>query len=424
MRQTRASWKAREGDADSSNNVVTFSTTVARAGERPLEERDISWYTEEIDCCIVKVPNRSAAFRDLPDLTARLDAAVSEVSARLDEFPERKFDVYFIERTIGQGGYAGTDMVVVYNDRLYIGGALDELLKHEAVHILDRQFAPQRIKLLAEGVAVWAAGGHYEPQDLQRRMAALIRLNEYIPLAELTADFYPTQHEIGYLEAGAFVDYLVGQYGWLKVREFYEDTAAGIGTTEVEALDENLRRHFGLSLAEVEVNWLEKLQSLTPTEEDVADLSTTIRYFEIARHYQLDHDPAAYFRTAWLPDPAEVITQGNPADFMRYPRSELNITMEVMLRAAYEAIRERDYRRANVLLDSIERFLDQHGDSTDPLVASYQAIVKTAVAFGYEPQRVALDGGTASVLATTASGNTLTQLDVELRRGDWILLAN
>ncbi len=414
----------KEGDEDPDNNETTFSVDVRKAGERPLEERDVSWITAEIDCCFVHVPTRSAAYRDLPNLLSHLDSAVSEASGILDEFPEKKIEVYFIERTIGQGGYASTEMVVVYNDRLYIGGEINELLKHEAVHIIDRQFAPQRIKLLAEGVAVWASGGHYEAQDLQRRAAALLVLNEYIPLAELTDKFYQTQHETGYLEAGAFVDYLVSRYGWSDVREFYSDTAASNGATDVEALDSNLQDYFGLSLAEMEAEWLARLQAITPTAEEVSDLETSIRYYETARHYQKLFDPTAYFRTAWLPLAADVVAQGNAADFLRYPRTETNLTLEVMLKAAYEAMNEQDYSRANVLLDSIERFLNQDGASVDPLVSSYRDIVQTAVAFGYEPQRVTLKGDAAEILATTASGNSLIDLEVELRSGDWILLAN
>jgi hypothetical protein len=44
-------------------------------------------------------------------------------------------------------------MVVSYVDRRYAGGGLHELLVHEATHILDQQFAPQRISFLAEGLA-------------------------------------------------------------------------------------------------------------------------------------------------------------------------------------------------------------------------------------------------------------------------------
>ena len=413
-----------EGDEDQTNNEATFAIRVGKSSERPLEERDASWITSETDCCVVHAVTRTAAYRDFPELLSLLDSAVSEASSRINEFPEDKLNVYFIERTIGQGGYAGSEMVVVYNDRPYIGGELYELLVHESVHIIDRQFAPQRTKFLAEGVAVWVAGGHYQKQDLQQRAAALLAINEYVPLAELANDFYPAQHEIGYLEAGAFVDYLVGRYGWPEVREFYSNTSLSDGPTEADALDANLQRYFGSSLAGIEAAWLAELAALSPSEDEIADLQTTILYYETARAYQTVHDPTAYFRTAWLPHPADVIETGNAADFMRQPDKEENFTVELMLRSAYDAKGERDFGRANVLLESLERYLAQEGATVDPLVASYQNIVHTAVAFGYEPQRVTLAGETAEVLATTATGNRLFNLDLELQRGDWILHAN
>jgi hypothetical protein len=412
-----------EGDADPTNNEATITFRVGKAMERPLEERNASWITAETDCCYVHAITRTAAYRDFPELLTMVDSAISEASNQLGVFPEEKINLYFIERTIGQGGYAGTEMVIVYNDRPFIGGELYELLVHESVHIIDRQFAPQRTKFLAEGVAVWAAGGHYQKQDLQKRAATLLAMNKFIPLAELANNFYPAQHEIGYLEAGAFVDYLVSEYGWPDVREFYSNTSASDGDTEAEALDVNLRHYFKASLAELEAAWLAELQTYSLNDEDIADLRTTIRYYDTARDYQKIYDPTAYFRTAWLPHPDEVIEFGNAADFLRQPDTETNFTMELMLRSAYDAIAKGDTNRANVLLDSIERFLSQNG-TADPLVTSYQDIVHTVVAFGYEPQNVTLDGESAEVLATTASGNRLLNLDLNIQRGDWILLSN
>ena len=410
-----------DGDEDPSNNETTFSVRVGKTSERPLEERDASWITAETDCCTVHALTRTAAYRDFPELLTLLDSAISEASSRINEFPQEKIDLYFVERTIGQGGYAGSEMVIVYNDRPYIGGNLYELLVHESTHIIDRQFAPQRINILSEGVAVWAAGGHYEKQDLQRRAAALLAINAYIPLAELANDFYASNHEIGYLEAGAFVDYLVSQYGWANVREFYSNTSNADGDTDADALDANVERYFDMSLSEMETAWLEQLAAIPLEDNDIAELQTTIRYYETARTYQKEFDRTAYFRTAWLPDPVDVVELGNTADFQRQPDTETNFTVELMLRSADRAIHEKDFARANVILDSLDRFLKKEGATVDPLVANYQNIVHTAVAFGYEPHEVTIDGYVAEVLATTATGTRLFTLDMGLRNGDWVM---
>jgi hypothetical protein len=119
-----------------------------------------------------------------------------------------------------------------------------------------------------------------------------------------------------------------------------------------------------------------------------------------------------------------VQTRGNIADFLRHPDDETNLALELLLRNAYDALRLGDYDRANVIVESVERYLDPARATIDPLVSSFMEIVHTAVAFGYEPQRIAMDGDTAHVVATTASGYRLINLDLELRRGDWVLLAN
>ena len=95
-----------------------------------------------------------------------------------------------------------------------------------------------------------------------------------------------------------------------------------------------------------------------------------------------------------------------------------------MLQNAEAALIGEEFVRANVLLDSIERILAANGAFSDPLSSSYLDIVQVATAFGYEVHNVDLQGDVATVLATTASGVHLIELDFERKRGDWILLSN
>jgi hypothetical protein len=413
-----------DGDENQENNEATFTVNVRPAGDRPLEERDATWVTAETNCCTVTILTRTTAYRDLPQLLEAAEFAVSQAAIRLQEEPDHRINVFFIDKTFGQGGFAGSEMTVTYVDRPYSGGNLHELLVHEAVHVIDRQFAPQRIKFLAEGVAVWASGGHYKAEDLNQRSAALLEIGQYIPLSDLVDDFYPAQHEIGYLQAGAFVTYLVDQFGWPTFREFYSDTSADDAPTESESLDLNLQTYYGSSLAEMEAEWLDFLRTLSVDETEITDLETTIRYYGIMRRYQESYDPTAHFLEAWLPSPIEVQEQGNPADLMRHPQAEINVTLEVMLHNAEDALMEQDFVRANVLLNSIEQILDGDGAFADPLSSSYLAIVQITNAFGYEVQDIDLRGDAATVLATTASGIRLTELNLERKRGDWVLLPN
>ena len=416
--------RIKEGDESEANNEVSLTVTVRKAGERPLAERDATWITAETDCCKVHAQTRTAAYRDLPQLLETVETAVAQAAIQLREEPDNKLDVYFIDRTIGQGGYAGTGIVSTYVDRPYAGGNLHELLVHEAVHVLDRQFAPQRLKYLAEGLAVWASGGHYKAEELNKRMAALVQLGLYIPLSDLIKDFYLIQHETGYLEAGGFVSYLIEEYGYNVFRDFYAATSADDAASEWEILNVNLQEAYGKSLAQIETEWLQSIKALPSDPLQTADLETTIRYYETMRRYQQQYDPSAYFLTAWLPHPQDVRDEGNPADLRRHPQTAVHITLEIMFQVAHEAFLAGNYNRANVLLDSVDRILNENGAFADPLSTNYRDIVDTATNYGYEVQNILLKGDEAEVLATTVSGTKLSQLNMQHRRGDWVMRLN
>lgn len=412
------------GDEDPANNEVISTVTVQAAARLPQNEATAKWITTETSCCFVNVVSGTAAERDLTDLIAHLESAVAEAATRLGEQPDKKLNVYFIDRVLGQGGFAGSDMVVSYVDRRYAGGGLHELLVHEAVHVIDQQFAPQRIAFLAEGVAVWASGGHYKAEDINQRSAALLKLNQYVPLAQLIDDFYPVQHEIGYLEAAGLVSYLVDQKGWATFREFYSSVSSDDGPTLSAAVDANLQTYYGKSLTQVEADWQAYLRSLPDDPAAVTDLAMTLRYYEVMRHYQQLYDPTAYFLNAWLPHPTAVREQGNPADLSRSPASELNITLELMLHNADNAAREGDYERAKVLLDSVENILNNNGLFIDPLSNTYLALVRAAQEYDYELQDVDIQGNTALAVATQAPFTKLTTLNMELRGQTWAILSH
>lgn len=410
-----------QGDENPDNNSVTFSVPVLSAASRPPSERNATWVTTETNCCRIHVVSGTAAYRDLPDLAALVEEAVAEAAKQLDETPEQKIDIFLIDRVLGQGGYAGNAMVLSYLDRIYTGEGLYETLVHESIHVIDRQFAPQRISILAEGTAVWATGGHYKPEDLHQRSAALIRIGEYIPLTALADDFYPVQHEIGYLEAGGFVKYLVETYGWTQYRSFYSSISLEGVASPSAALDRGLQTHYGKTLPAMEAEWLNFLSQVELNEAAIQDLAASIRFFNVMRQYQTQYDPTAHFLTAWLPNPEDVMQRGNPADLTSHPSGEINITLETMLYAADTAIRAANYDRANIILDSVTRVLENDGIFLDPLATSYLNIVRTTTEMGYEPQQIQLNGSRAEILATKSSSINLDTFKMVLQGQNWVL---
>jgi len=397
---------------------LTLEVELQPASQAPAP----SWVTVQTDCCRVYAISQTAAHRDIEYLAIEVDLAFADASASLQEPPQRQYDVYFIDRVIGQGGYAASSIVISYLDRNYAGLNLPTVLHHEAVHLIDRQFAPNRIPFLAEGVAVWATGGHYKPEDLDRRAAALLSADLYIPLAELVDDFYLAQHEIGYLQAGSFVSYLVTSYGWAAVRDFYADTTPNLAPTHTEAISQTLVRHFDQSLTEIEANWLVFLRGQRRDPKALADLETTIAYYETLRAYQAAYDPSAYFLTAWLPLPDEAQTRGITADFSRRPTNEIHIVLETMLIAAHRAMSHGDYRRAQAILSSVNRIIDNNGQFLDPLGVAYRDIVRTITAAGYSVQTVDWQGEQARVTAVRPPALVLQTINLALEGQNWVIV--
>ncbi len=410
----------RAGDENPENNQVVTWLVVAPVEEMPASLANASWIVAENDCCRVHVVSGTAAQRDLNDLLALADEAVTHAATRLEEQPNRPLNIYFVDRVIGQGGYsAGPTLVVSYLDRDYVGIGLREVVIHEAVHAIDSQFAPRRITFLAEGVAVWVTGGHYKPEPIDERTAALVELDRYVPLTQLINDFYPHQHEIGYLQAAGFINYLVKQYGWPAVRAFYADVTGDAAFTLAESVDMQLQRHFDITLAQLEIEWLAYLGRIRPTKDVVTDLATTIRYYDTMRRYQVAYDPTAYFLTAWLPAPQQAVERGITADLTRHPEAEVNVTLETMLGAADQALRAGNYNRANVILDSVERVLEYNGVFLDPLANNYLSIVRTLAASGYMAQQIDLRGSQAVVVANKSNTTRLQQLVLTLNNQTW-----
>jgi hypothetical protein len=410
------------GDESPANNVASTTMVVKSSENLPEAVANAQWSTEETDCCRVHVVTGTEANRDLADLLGQVEESFLKASIKLGEQITGKYDVYLVDRVFGQGGYAQNSMVVSYLDRDYIGGGLDELLVHEAVHLLDRRIASNPITFLSEGLAVWIAGGHYQQQNLEKRAAALLDTGNYRPLDQVIDDFFGIQHEIGYLQGAGFIDYLVANYGWDRVKTFYGETSARDGDTLSEAVDVNLRRVFGSSLEQIESDWITHLSSVPRNRIEEEDLLTTLRYYNLIRRYQSIFDPMAYYMTTWLPDPEIAERLGATADLSRQPGSAVNIALETMLVSASSTYLEGDYVRANALLDSVERVLDNNGAFLDPLALSYLDIVLTAGDLGYEAQHIDLIGNQAIVLGSHPDKDALVQIDLALEEGrSWSL---
>ncbi len=402
------------GDEDPTNNVVTLTVPLLHPSRLPPVEAAASWITRTSDCCVIHYLSGTAADRDMPAILATTDRAVQSVQAQLDARLSQPLQVYLIDRVIGQGGYAGAALALSYLDRDYTAVDLETIMRHEATHVLDRTMGGEAVpSLLREGLAVWIAGGHYRQEPIPQRTAAVVELGWYVPLDTLANDFYRQQHEVGYLEGAALVDYLVETYGREEFLAFYTSFAGATFDTDAAALDAKLRESFDVGLEEVEQALRDWLAAHPPTAAQVRDLQDTVAFFETCRRYQQVYDPAAYFLTGWLPDPVEGERLGIEADFMRGPRALENIALETMLIAARRALDAGAFARAEALLDEVNGVLET-GRFAAPLARAYLEIVQATASAGYEAQRVELAGDSARVWAV-AEWPTLVELT--FRRG-------
>jgi hypothetical protein len=326
------------------NTTWTESFSLHPADQVPSPEPDAHWTSTTTVCCNLYYITGTAAERDIATLTREADEQSAVVSAQMGTSLSMRIDIVFMSRVVGHGGFTGDNVYVSYLDDNYIGNDMSILFHHEFVHVYDNELGGNYLPtMLQEGLAVYLAGGHFKPEPLGPRAAALLNLGWYIPLTTIADDFYDQQHDIAYLEAGALVKYLIDTYGWDAFNEFYRTIPAPESRTVSAAMDTALQDHFGLSFADLETAYLAYLQSQPFTQDVRTDLQLTVAFFDTVRRYQEALDPSAYFLTAWLPDGSVMRQRGIVADFLRHPEGWDNRLLESLLIRSNRELFSGDY---------------------------------------------------------------------------------
>lgn len=338
------------------------SVSLLPAAGVPAPEPGARWESVDTVCCTIHYVSGTDAARDIEMLKAMADEQAADVEERLGVKLEGKIPLTFLPRVLGQGGFASSGLYVSYLDQNYMGSTAAQVTHHEIVHWLDNQIgAETRLAMLQEGLAVYLSDGHFKVEPLMPRAAALIHLEWYVPLRDLANSFYTAQHEVGYLEAAALIDYMVQTYGWEAYKDFVHDLKPVRDGSNADILDASLQAHFDISLEQLETDFTAFLRRQTVTENDLTDIRLTVSFYDTARRYQQALDPSAHFMTAWLPDGADMREQGIVADYLRHPVSNIQHQLESVLVAADASLRAGDYqmaelniRVANLLLDVID----------------------------------------------------------------------
>ena len=386
------------GDENPADNVVTLTMDLLPAGDLPPLEVEADWVSTTMPCCVLHYLDDTAAGRDIPTITLVTEQAVADIEVRLGVLPADPLQFYFIGRVIGHGGYAYDTVALSYLDRHYAGSDLPTVVRHEATHVVDGEllsiYPPA---MLREGLATYMGGGHFKPEPIPQRTAALLELDLYVPLERLANNFYREQHEVGYMEAAGFIAFLVEIEGWDRFLTFYASFPEG-SESGADQLDEALNSVYGQGLVATEQAFQAWLRALPPDPVQVRDLRDTVTLYDAVRRYQALKDPSAYWMNSFLPNPTYAEQHGLVADFLRHPDTPENIALETMLIAARERLRAEDFDGGGVLTAAVNRVLDTD-DWTGAPEADYLAVVQAVAVAGYEAQSIDLVGDSARVLA-------------------------
>jgi hypothetical protein len=436
----------------------TESLQLHPAEQLPERESRARWAVAQSECCTVYYITGTSAQRDLAELLGVVDRQMESAARKLDLEPAEPLEITFVPRVLGHGGFTRQDISISYLDRNYAGRGTSTVLHHELIHVLDSELGGElRPTLLVEGLAVYLTGGHFKQEPLMPRAAALLPpepgcqvsidqscgLDWYIPFSQLIDNFYLEQHEIGYLQAGALVEYLVETWGWESFSQFYRGIQPVEGTdypfgSQYEAIDRAVQAHFDMSLSQLEASFLAALQQQALQPELREDVRLTVGYYDTVRRYQQLFDPSAHFLNAWLLDNAQMRKRGITTDYMRHPSQEGNLAFETMLVNADAQLRNGDYSDTEAILKAASVVLARYpvqgmeAFSAHPLGADYLALVRASLAQGYQPQRIQIDGSLARIWASEMNspdvdgahtpGPQLTEIGLTRQGEDWILI--
>ena len=392
----------------------TYSFEVLPATQRPEKEEIASWLVNEIDCCVLHYISGTAAARDIDFIAEQFQQASEEVASITGGSIDAKLNVYLIDRIWGNGGFASDDgLVISYTDRYYgpTPGekGLETLARHELAHVTDLPgSAGDGVFFNYEGMAVYVAGGHYKPEPLPERGAALYDLGYYVPVGE-----YMDQHELSYLYAAAVLTYIAEAYGSEKLWEFLT-TDLDLQDGQPTPLETGVQAALGVSLKELDQNfkaWLESKDS----GKQLDDLRLTIALQDLRRQYQETYTPPPYF-IAW--DVGEMVARSEYLPILiREADAPANAAAELLIANAQQAIIDGDYVQAEQLITALEQIVTT-GRFQDALATQYLDIVLVLQVAGYDVLSLDIHGDQATA-QVTKDPPVATNLELEKINDIW-----
>ena len=323
-----------------------------------------TWAKVESGCCTIHYLTQTDAEETLSEIQEILENNTAVAVSQF--FPEGLPDVdpldeplsfVLIPIVIGHGGFAADEAVLTFSERNWAGTNFDIVSHHEIVHVLDRRLNQgPRPSLLSEGLAVYLSGGHYHKGDAIQRAAALVELDMYLPILEITNDFYSAQHEISYMEAAGLVAYLVERWGWAAFIDFYFNLQEGSSHTNI--ISAGLEESFSTDLTELETDFVAYLRTIDPDEAVKQDVRLTVAVYDTLRRYQALAIPSAHIQSVWWPPVDTMREKGIVGDYARREKSPVNVIFESKLIEIHAGLDARNYAKVEENLAVINQMLD------------------------------------------------------------------
>jgi hypothetical protein len=253
-------WRPKAGPAaQSSDSPSNMHYYVIRQDGRflftnPIDLLTRTWRTHDEGLCLFHYPEKLSS-ADAEAAMRFMDARCREIAKYLGSESTQKVDVYVADTAemVGElilfprsGGYC------VPERRLVISPTF--VNPHELVHLLTMQPGSSLVnEPINEGIAVALGGTHSSTPDFcLAQTRNFLAESSYVPLLDLIAGdegaFFDNA-EVTYLEAGAWVRFLLDRYGYARLVDW--DRRCRSGT----ALRVAFQEVYGTSLEEMEAPW-------------------------------------------------------------------------------------------------------------------------------------------------------------------------
>lgn len=388
----------------------TFAFTLLPATQRPAQEADPQWAIRELDCCVLHYITGTAAERDIAQIAQTVQEAADEFNAFSPRPISEKFNIFLIDRMWYNGAFGWPEgLVIAYTDRYYGPGqgelGLKTIVRHEIGHAVYPFFS------YGEGFSVYLAGGHYKPEPIAQRAAAMLSLGYDNP----DRGGPIPQHEIQYLHQAALVDYIVETYGWDTLLEFI-DLIVPLGTAETALQNTAYLQAFGITQEQLNQDFYTWLETIDPGEQ-VTDLELSVQLQELRRTYQETYTPKPEILLSLNEETAKKPEFVHIA--IREAHTPAHIATELLIANAQKALLAGNYDATRNFIEALKSILTS-GKLEHPLAQEYANIALTLFSAGYETLTLDLNGSLANVQASK-SPPEIESLSLYKENGRWII---